>query len=405
MKAVVYHGLGDVRLDNVPEPRIKTQEDAIVRITASAICGTDLHFVRGTVPGTKPGTILGHEALGIVEEVGKQVRNFRRGDRVIIPSTVGCGRCNYCRAGYFSQCNNANPAGPMGGTVFFGGPVSNGGLDGLQAEYARVPYAAVTLLKLPEAIDDDNAILMSDILPTSYMAAVMAEIQPSNTVAIFGCGPVGQLAIACAQHLGAGRVFAIDAVPSRLAVAREHGAEVINYNEEDPVEALRSLTGGSGPDRVIDAVGIDAGTAASGPAKPSRATAKAFAAELEAIAPKLSKSYKPGGAPSQALRWAVESVAKGGTVSVIGVYPLTMNSFPIGLVMNRNLTVRAGNCDHRRYMPEMIELVRSGTIRPAEWITQKEPMQSAIDAYQNFAAHDAGWVKVKLEPGALERIA
>ena len=196
MKAVVYHGIGDVRLDKVSDPKIKSQEDAIVRITASAICGTDLHFIRGTVPGMKPGTVLGHEAIGIVEEVGKEVRNFRRGDRVIIPSTVGCGRCNYCRAGYFSQCNNANPGGPMGGTVFFGGPETNGGLDGLQAEYARIPYAAITLLKLPEDIDDANAILMSDILPTSYMAAVMAEIKPSNSVAVYGCRPVGQLAIA-----------------------------------------------------------------------------------------------------------------------------------------------------------------------------------------------------------------
>ncbi len=403
MKAVVYHGIGDVRLDNVPAPRLKNHEDAIVRITASAICGTDLHFVRGTVPGMKPGTILGHEALGIVEEVGKSVRNFRRGDRVIIPSTVGCGRCGYCRAGYFSQCDRANPAGPLGGTVFFGGPETNGGLDGLQAEYARVPYAAITLLKLPEAIDDDNAILMSDILPTSYMAAVMAEIKPSNTVAIFGCGPVGQLAIACAQHLGAGRVFAIDSVPSRLDVARAHGAETINYEQEDPIEALRSLTGGSGPDRVIDAVGIDAGAPTSGPAKPSRSAAKEFEAELDLVAPKQSRKYKTGGAPSQALRWAVESVAKGGTVSIIGVYPLTMNSFPIGTVMNRNLTVRAGNCDHRRYMPEMIELVRSGQVRPAEWITQIEPMQSAIDAYQSFASHQPGWVKVKLDPGTLQR--
>jgi threonine dehydrogenase-like Zn-dependent dehydrogenase len=403
MKAVVYHGIGDVRLDSVPEPRLKGPEDAIVRITASAICGTDLHFVRGTVPGMKSGTILGHEALGIVEEVGKSVRNFRRGDRVIVPSTVGCGRCGYCRVGYFSQCDRANPAGPLGGTVFFGGPETNGGLDGLQAEYARIPYAAITLLKLPEQIDDDNAILMSDVLPTSYMAAIMAEIKPGNSVGIFGCGPVGQLAIACAQHLGAGRVFAIDCVPSRLAIARAHGAETINYQEEDPVEALHTLTGGSGPDRVIDAVGIDSAAPTSGPAKPSRSTAKEFEAELEAVAPKQSRKYKTGGAPSQVLRWCVESVAKGGTVSIIGVYPLTMKSFPIGMVMNRNLTVRAGNCDHRRYMPEMIELVRSGRVRPAEWITQTEPIQLAIDAYQAFASHQPGWVKVKLDPGTLQR--
>ncbi len=398
MKAVVFHGIGDVRLDKVAEPKIKNPDDAIVRITASAICGTDLHFVRGTVPGMKPGTILGHEGLGIVEEVGKNVRNFRRGDRVIIPSTVGCGRCNYCRAGYFSQCNNANPAGPLGGTVFFGGPETNGGLDGLQAEYARVPYAAITLMKLPEQIDDDNAILMSDILPTSYMAAVMAEIKPGNAVAIFGCGPVGQLAIACAQHLGAGRVFAIDNEASRLEMARAHGAEAIDYDEEDPVKVLRELTGGTGPDRVIDAVGIDAAAPTSGPGKPSRATAKEFEAELASVMPKGSGKYKTGGAPSQVLRWCAESVAKGGTISVIGVYPLTMKSFPIGMVMNKNVTVRAGNCDHRRYLPELMELVRSGQVLPAEWITQTGPMPTAIEAYGNFAAHAPGWVKVMLEP-------
>ena len=398
MKAVVYRGIGDARLERVSDPRIQNPEDAIVRITASAICGTDLHFLRGTIPGVKPGTILGHEGIGIVEEVGKAIRNLRRGDRVIIPSTVGCGRCNYCRAGYFSQCNRANPAGPMGGTVFFGGPESNGGLDGLQAEYARIPYASITLLKLPDSIDDDNAILMSDILPTSYMAAVMAEIEPSDSVAIFGCGPVGLLAIRCAQHLGAGRVFSIDAVPSRLAAAQSLGAETIHYEEEDPVQALRALTGGSGPDRIIDAVGVDAGCPKHGPAKASRSINKEFEAELDTVAPKRNKQFRPGGAPSQVLRWSVEAVAKGGTLSLIGVYPLTMMSCPIGVIMNRNLTVRGGNCDHRRYMPQMIELVRSGTILPGEIISQREPIRAAIDAYKSFDAHQHGWIKVKLDP-------
>ena len=205
MKAVVFHGVGDVRLENVPEPKIKEPNDAIVRITASAICGTDLHFIRGTFSGMKDGRILGHEALGVVEETGSAVRNFREGDRVIIPSTLGCGSCNYCRAGFYSQCDRINPAGKLGGTVFFGGPEAAGGLDGLQAEYARVPYAATNLMHLPEEITDDQGIMMSDILPTSYQAARMADIHAGDTVAIFGCGPVGMLAIACAQHMGAGR--------------------------------------------------------------------------------------------------------------------------------------------------------------------------------------------------------
>jgi threonine dehydrogenase-like Zn-dependent dehydrogenase len=205
--------------------RSQQPTDAIIRITSSAICGTDLHFIRGTFPGVKEGRILGHEAVGIVEGIGKSVRNLRKGDRVVVPSTVGCGSCNYCRAGYHSQCDVANPNGPEAGTVFFGGPEAAGGLDGLQAEFARIPFAGVNLVKLPEEITDDQAVLMSDILPTSYMAAVMAEIEPSDTVAIFGCGPVGLFAITCAQHLGAGRVFAVDNVESRLDMARAHGAE------------------------------------------------------------------------------------------------------------------------------------------------------------------------------------
>jgi len=266
MRAVVFRGIGDVALETVPDPSIKEPTDAVVRITASAICGTDLHFLRGTFPGVKEGRILGHEAVGAIEEVGTSVRNLRKGDRVVVPSTVGCGSCTYCRARYHSQCNVANPNGPNSGTVFFGGPEAAGGLDGLQAEYARAPFAGATLVKLPDEITTDQAILMSDILPTSYMAAVMAEIKPSDTVAIFGCGPVGLFAITCAQHLGAGRVFAIDNVQSRLEMAREHGAEVINFDRENPIDVLRELTQGSGPDRAIDAVGADAATAKRGPA-------------------------------------------------------------------------------------------------------------------------------------------
>lgn len=402
MKAVVFRGIGDIALENAPEPKIQQPTDAIVRITASAICGTDLHFIRGTFPGVKKGRILGHEAVGVVEEVGKSVRNFRKGDRVVVPSTVGCGTCNYCRAGYQSQCDVANPNGPHAGTVFFGGPEQAGGLDGLQAEYARIPFAGANLVRLPEEITEDQAILMSDILPTSYMAAVMAEIKPSDTVAIFGCGPVGLFAITCAQHLGAGRVFAVDNVESRLEMARAHGAEIINFDREDPVGVLQELTRGTGPDRTIDAVGVDAATATKGPAA-NREEQKEFKNELREIAPQGTpndKAFQPGGAPSQALKWAIKSVAKAGTVSVIGVYSAPVHSFPIDELMEKNLTFKGGNCNHRRYIPEMIELVRSGVIRPEQFLTQKEPMQSAIDAYRSFAEHERGWIKVKLEPAS-----
>jgi threonine dehydrogenase-like Zn-dependent dehydrogenase len=400
MKAIVFGGIGKIALKNVPDPKIKDRTDAIIRITSSAICGTDLHFIRGTAPGMKEGRILGHEAVGIVEEVGKSVRNLRKGNRVVVPSTVGCGSCTYCRAGYQSQCNVANPHGANAGTVFFGGPEEAGGLDGLQAEYARIPYAGVGLVKLPEEITDDQAILISDILPRSYMAAVMAEVKPSDNVAVFGCGPVGLFAILCAQHLGAGRVFAIDSVESRLEMARAHGAEVINFQQEDPVSVLKDLTNGAGPDRAIDAVGVDAATATRGPAA-DKSAQKEFKQELEKITemgtPK-GDAFQPGGAPSQALKWAIEAVAKAGTVSVIGVYTAPVQGFPIEQVMNKNLTLKAGNCNHRRYMPEMIELVRSGVIHPEEFLTQVQPITSAVDAYQAFDRHQAGWVKVKLDP-------
>lgn len=398
MKAVVFHGVGAVTLDTVPDPAIKEPTDAIIRITASAICGTDLHFVRGTFPGMKEGRILGHEAVGVIEETGRSVRNFRKGDRVVVPSTVGCGSCGYCRAGYHSQCDVANPNGPAGGTVFFGGPDAAGGLDGLQAEFARVPFAGANLVKLPDEIADDQAILMSDILPTSYMAAVMAEVKPSDTVAIFGCGPVGLFAITCAQHLGAGRVFAVDNVGSRLEMARKHGAEVVNFDEEDPIAVLKDLTNGSGPDRTIDAVGVDATTASKGPAA-KKAAQKEFQQELKKIAKDgtPAKGFQPGGAPSQAIKWAIESVAKAGTVSIIGVYSAPLQHFPIEQVLEKNLTVKAGNCNHRRYLPEMVELVRSGVIRPEQFLTQREPITSAVDAYRSFDRHERGWLKVKLE--------
>jgi threonine dehydrogenase-like Zn-dependent dehydrogenase len=259
---------------------------------------------------------------------------------------------------------------PLAGTVFFGGPEENGGLDGLQAEYARIPFAAANLLKLPDEVTDDKAIPMSDILPTSYQAAEMAEIRPSVSVAIFGAGPVGMLAIACAKHLGAGRVFVVDQVESRLEMARSHGAETINFAKEDPVEVLRELTEGSGPDRVIDAVGVDA-TSAGASEKENR---KEFAREMEEVDPEVKKArgkWWIGDASSQALQWAVASVAKAGTVSIIGVYPPGLKTFPIGEFMNKNLRMNAGNCHHRRYLPMLIERVRSGVFRTEQFVTNR----------------------------------
>ncbi|BAY56204.1 alcohol dehydrogenase GroES domain-containing protein [Leptolyngbya boryana NIES-2135] len=404
MKAVVFHGVGDIRLDNVPEPKIKDPLDAIVRLTASAICGTDLHMIRGTFTGMKPGTILGHEGVGIVEEVGANVRNLNKGDRVVIPSTIACGYCSYCRSGYYAQCDVANPNGPEAGTAFFGGPEPTGPIDGLQAEYARIPYASTGLVKLPQGVTDDEAILLSDIFPTAYFGAELAEITSGDTVAIFGCGPVGQFAIKSAQLLGAGRIFAIDTIPSRLQMAKALGAEIIDFNVEDPVETLKSLTGGAGVDRAIDAVGVDAVAPHSGAAaQKAQAQMQQFQQQVHEIAPQINPqngNWHPGNAPSQALEWAVQALAKAGTLSIIGVYPLTHKFFPIGMAMNKNLTIKMGNCNHRKYIPQLIDMVQSGMVTPTQILSQIEPMTSVLDAYKSFDQRKPGWVKVELVPGA-----
>jgi len=405
MKAVVYHDIGDIRLDDVPEPIVQDSNDALVRVTGSGICGTDLHMIRGTMPGMEEGTILGHEAVGIVEAVGANVRNFKPGDRVVIPSTIACGYCSYCRAGYFSQCDNANPNGPQAGTAFFGGPRATGSFDGLQAEIARVPFANVGLVKIPDSVTDEQALMLSDIFPTGYFGADMAHIHPGHTVSVFGCGPVGQFAIISAFLMGAGRVLAVDCVESRLDRARDNGAEVIDFEQENAVDAILELTGGIGTDRAIDAVGVDATHAHSTPATVlSEQEQKQFEEEIQEVAPerfsaeKEGKRWHPGDAPSQVLQWTVQSVAKAGTIAIIGVYPQSMRFFPIGQAMNKNLTVRMGNCPHRRYIPELMEIISGGAVQPERVITQEQPIASAIDAYRMFDQHKAGWMKVELRP-------
>jgi threonine dehydrogenase-like Zn-dependent dehydrogenase len=399
MKAVVFHGIGDIRLEDVPEPKIEQPTDAIVRVTASAICGTDLHMIRGTMPGMVPGTILGHEGVGVVEECGPDVRNLRKGDRVVIASTIACGFCVYCRAGYYAQCDNANPNGPGAGTAFFGGPRESGPFHGLQAEYARIPFASVGAVKLPEEVSDDQAVLLSDIFPTGYFGAHLARIDDGDAVAVFGCGPVGMFAILSAFMMDAGRVFAIDCEPSRLDLARALGAEVIDFANEDPVEVLRQLTGGIGVDRAIDAVGVDA---EHSPRSMDGETER-FDEELAEIAPEAdldAEHWRPGSGPTQALEWAVKGLAKAGTLSIIGVYPQTVRWFPLGEAMMKNLKMNMGNCNHRRYIPHLIDLVRSGAVDPVAVLSQVEPLASAIDAYEAFDRRQPGWMKVELQPGA-----
>ncbi|MFN3325889.1 MAG: zinc-dependent alcohol dehydrogenase [Bryobacteraceae bacterium] len=402
MKAVVFRDIGDIRLEDVEEPSIQEPTDAVVRITATAICGTDLHMVRGTMPGMKPGTILGHEAVGIVEEIGSAVRNLNPGDRVVVASTIACGYCVYCRAGYYAQCDTANPNGPQAGTAYFGGPAENGAFHGLQAERARIPFAHVGLVKIPEEVTDEQAILISDIFPTGYFAAELAEVKDGDVVAVFGCGPVGQFAIASCKLQGVSRVLAIDQEETRLDMARAQGAEVINFSREDPVQVIRDLTGGIGPDRVIDAVGVDAERPHSGPAaQRSEQRAKDFEREVSEVAPRTHPTdghWRPGDAPSQALEWGVECCAKAGTLSIVGVYPNSMRSFPIGRAMNKNLTVNMGNCNHRKYIPMLLDLVRMGEVDPSTVLTRVEPFTSILDAYAAFDERQPGWLKVELTP-------
>jgi threonine dehydrogenase-like Zn-dependent dehydrogenase len=402
MKAIVFRGIGDIGVEEVPDPRIEQPTDAIVRLTSSAICGTDLHFVRGTVTGMKPGTILGHEGVGIVEQIGSMVRNLNVGDRVVIPSTIACGSCSYCRAGYYAQCDNANPGGKRAGTAFFGGPQAAGGFNGLQAERARIPFANVGLVKLPDEVTDEQAIMISDIFPTGYFGADMAEIEPGDNVAVFGCGPVGQFAIASAKLMDAGRIFAVDCFADRLAMAKRQGAEVINFDREDPVKTIVDLTDGIGVDRAIDAVGVDAMHAHSGPAaKKAHKREQHFEQEVHEIAPDAKPrngQWVPGDAPSQALIWEVEALAKAGTLAIIGVYPPAADTFPIGKAMNKNLTINMGNCHHRKYIPHLVELVRSGIIDPTAILTQIEPLTEAMEAYKAFDKREPGWIKVELNP-------
>lgn len=398
MKAVVFHGIGDIRLDDVAESRIEQPTDAIVRITSSAICGTDLHMIRGTMPGMRPGTVLGHEGVGIVEEVGRNVRNLKRGDRVVIPSTIACGSCSYCRSGYFAQCDTANPNGNQAGTSFFGGPEATGSFNGLQAEYARIPYANVGLVKLPDEVDDDQAIMISDIFPTGYFGADLAEISDGDTVAVWGCGPVGQFAILSAKLMGASRVIAVDCLSDRLEMAARQGAEVVDFGKENPVEAILELTGGIGADRAIDAVGVDAFMPDKGPAADTIDRDRTEA-ESRSVAPERNPDgdlWIPGNAPTAVLDWAIGSMAKAGTLSIIGVYPPNVHSFPIGKAMNRNVSLQMGNCNHRKYVPRLVEWVREGAVDPRQILTHREPLTDVLDAYKAFDTRQPGWVKVAL---------
>ena len=390
MKAVCWHGKQDMRVSNVPDPQILNPRDAIVRVTATAICGSDLHLYNNWVAGMREGDILGHEFMGEVVEVGDEVRSVRAGDRVVVPFPICCGKCWYCTNGQWSLCDNSNPnahllEGLYGstGSGIFGYSHLYGGYAGGQAEYVRVPFADVGPIKVPDELDDESVLFLSDILPTGYQAAERGDVKPGDVVAIWGCGPVGYFAIQSAYLMGAERVIAIDRFPERLSLARDVGdAEVINYEEtDDLVELLKQMTGGRGPDVCIDAVGMEAhGTD--------------LMAKIDRVKQKVRLEMdRPG-----ALRQVFQACRKGGTVSVIGVYAGFIDKFPFGAIFAKGLTVRAGQCDVHKYVPKLLDLVRNRAIDTTSLITHRVTLDDAAHAYRIFNDKTEGCVKVVLRP-------
>jgi threonine dehydrogenase-like Zn-dependent dehydrogenase len=388
MKATCWMGKKNVQVESVPDPRILNSRDAIVRITSTAICGSDLHLYNGFVPTMEKGDILGHEFMGEVVEVGKSVKNLRVGDRVVVPFPIACGECGACQRDMFSLCENSNPNAWMAEKMWghspsgiFGYSHLTGGYAGGQAEYARVPFADVGPLKVPAGLSDEQVLFLSDILPTGYMAAEMCDIKPGDVVAVWGAGPVGQLAIASARLLGAERVIAIDRFPYRLDMARNRAGawDTINYEEDSVLERLRELTGGRGPDACIDAVGMEA----HGPTAMYAYDRAKQALMLETDRP-------------IALREAIMACRNGGTESVIGVYGGFVDKFPIGSFMNRSLTLRTGQCHVQRYMRPLLDRIERGEIDPSFVITHRMTLDEAPQGYKTFLGKEDSCMKVVL---------
>jgi threonine dehydrogenase-like Zn-dependent dehydrogenase len=389
MRANCWEGKRKVRVEQVPDPKILNSRDAIVRITSTAICGSDLHLYNGFVPTMERGDILGHEFMGEVVETGRGVKNLKIGDRVVVPFPIACGNCFSCQRGMFSLCENSNPNAWMAEKLWghspagiFGYSHLTGGYAGGQAEYARVPFADVGPLKVPEDLSDEQVLFLSDIFPTGYMGAEMCDIQPGAVIAVWGAGPVGQFAIASAYLLGAERVIAIDRFPYRLRMAKERAgaAETINYEEESVLERLKELTGGRGPDACIDAVGMEA----HGPLAMYAYDRAKQALMLETDRP-------------IALRQAIMACRNGGTVSVIGVYGGFIDKFPMGSVMNRSLTIRTGQCHVQRYMRPLLERIQRGEIDPSFVITHRMQLEEAPEGYDIFLNKEDECVKVVLK--------
>ncbi|KYO52479.1 glutathione-dependent formaldehyde dehydrogenase (plasmid) [Tistrella mobilis] len=389
MKALTWHGKGDIRCETVPDPAIEHGRDAIIRVSSCAICGSDLHLFDGVMPSMHHGDVLGHEAMGEVVEVGRDNQALSVGDRVVVPFTISCGECFFCRRGFFSGCERSNPnaadakklwgQSPAG---LFGYSHLLGGYAGGQAEYLRVPYADVGPIRVPDGMPDEQALFLSDIFPTGYMAAEFCDIQPDDTIAVWGCGPVGQMAIRSAFLLGAGRVIAIDTVPERLAMAQAAGALTLDFMDEDIYDRVQELTRGRGADACIDAVGTEPETRSG----------------LDAVIDRVKVAAFMGTDRPHVLRQAIQCCRNFGTVSIVGVYGGLLDKIPMGSAINRGLTFRMAQTPVQRYLPRLMELITSGRFDPSFVVTHQAGLDAGPDLYATFRDKADGCVKVMLRP-------
>jgi threonine dehydrogenase-like Zn-dependent dehydrogenase len=390
MRALTWHGKHDVRMETVPDPEILNPRDAIIKITSTAICGSDLHLYDAYIPTLEPGDILGHEFMGEVVDVGPK-STLKKGQRVVVPFTISCGSCFHCSKQQFSACENGNPAENQDlGQTLYGEPMSGlfgythltGGYPGGQAEYVRVPFSDVGPIVIPDGMPDDDVLFLSDILPTGWMAAENAQIEPGDTVAVWGCGPVGLFAVQSAFKMGAHRVIAIDHFPHRLALAKHFGAETINYEETDTYEALMEMTGSIGPDAVIDAVGLEA---------------HGFFADN--VVDQIKASTFLGTDRPHALRQAIVACRKGGRVSIPGVYGGVVDKFPAGAMMEKGLQIRTGQTHVQKYLPQLLEMIGNGELDTTFLISHRLPLEQAPEGYKMFKNEQDSCTKVVLKPG------
>lgn len=391
MKAVCWHGKGDVRVDTVEDPAILDPKDIIIQITASGICGSDLHLYDGITPSMEEGDIIGHEPMGIVVETGSEVKKLKKGDRVVVPFVIACGQCFFCQKQLFSACDATNPGADLAkvamghaGAGLFGYSGMMGRYPGGQAEYLRVPHADVGPIKIESDLPDEKVVFLSDIFPTGYMAAENAGIEPGDTVAVWGCGPVGQFTIQCAWMFGAGRVIAIDHVPERLEMARAHGkAETLDFLNEPIHERLIEMTGGRGPDRCIDAVGAEAHGTGS----------------LDAVIDRGKQAVGLSFDRPHVLRQAIMACRKAGTLSIPGVYFGLLDKIPFGALVGKGLTVKSGQTHVQKYLQQLLGMIEDGKIDPSFVITHRIPLEGAPEAYEKFRKKEDGCIKVVIKPG------